>query len=184
MVIFCTGYDYAFPFLEGSNCDVSFVRGERRVGLLYQQLFHAVNPTLSFIGLPHSVVPFPLFEFQAEAVAKAAIDNFESSLPSREERLRAAKEQFESGGPPGRDRVVDTHYLGDQQWDYCRDVAKISGVYNDEVESYISTNQEIYDIAGAERKSCPIGGVDAYRSTLFNRGVNTWEKVVVANQLN
>ena len=38
VVIFCTGYDYNFPFLDGSNCEVSFSTGERRVGPLYQQV--------------------------------------------------------------------------------------------------------------------------------------------------
>ena len=34
---------------------------------LYEQLWHAQYPSLTFIGLQHSVVPFPFFELQAEA---------------------------------------------------------------------------------------------------------------------
>ncbi|GMH86934.1 hypothetical protein TrVE_jg3476 [Triparma verrucosa] len=179
LVIFCTGYDYAFPFLEESNVDLSFVTGERRVGLLYKQLFHAAHPTLSFIGLPHSVVPFPLFELQAEAVAQVAKDRFEGGFADRQERLEEAARQFRSGGPGDRNRVVDTHYMNDFQWDYCREMAKVGKVYSDEVEGYISTNKGLYDTAGLERKSCATGGADTYRRTKFFRDVdaNRWEKM-------
>ncbi|CAM9225821.1 unnamed protein product [Phaeothamnion confervicola] len=66
-VVLCTGFDYDFPFLEAENGgDGGLVRAaDRRVAPLYLQLFHAAYPTLSFVGLPHSVVPFPLFELQA-----------------------------------------------------------------------------------------------------------------------
>ena len=61
-VILCTGYDYFFPFLSDRLVQTS----ERRVHPLFLQLFHADHPSLSFIGIPHSVVPFPLFEYQAK----------------------------------------------------------------------------------------------------------------------
>ena len=67
-IIFCTGYDYDFPFLRNSNILLQAVPGERRVVPLYEQLWHAQYPNLSFFGIPHSVVPFPAVEFQAEAI--------------------------------------------------------------------------------------------------------------------
>ncbi|GMH64763.1 hypothetical protein TL16_g04037 [Triparma laevis f. inornata] len=179
VVVFCTGYDYAFPFLEDTNVDLSFVTGERRVGLLYKQLFHATHPTLSFIGLPHSVVPFPLFELQAEAVAQVAKDRFEGGFAGRQERLEAGKTQFESGGPGDKNRVVDTHYVGDYQWEYCREMAKLGKVYNEELEGYLLSNKGLYDTAGEERKACAAGGNDTYRRTRFSRdiGANLWDQL-------
>ncbi len=48
-VVWCTGYDYAFPFLEGSGLLTPPVSA--RVHPLYEQLFHVQHPSLSFIGL-------------------------------------------------------------------------------------------------------------------------------------
>ena len=39
MIIFCSGYDYSFPFInDKSNLDLNAVPGERRVSPLYEQL--------------------------------------------------------------------------------------------------------------------------------------------------
>lgn len=54
VMIFCSGYDYEFPFIdEDSNLDLSVIPGERRVKPLYEQLWHARYPSLTFIGLQH-----------------------------------------------------------------------------------------------------------------------------------
>jgi hypothetical protein len=67
-IVFCSGYDYSFPFINDvPNLELNAIPGEHRVMLLYEQLWHARYPNLAFIGLPHSVVPFPFFELQAEA---------------------------------------------------------------------------------------------------------------------
>lgn len=74
LVLVCTGYEYHIPFLFGGTTgplqhpvglakDKGFgtrlLRVEdRAVFPLYQHLFHARFPSLSFMGLPHSVVPF------------------------------------------------------------------------------------------------------------------------------
>ncbi|CAM9832618.1 unnamed protein product, partial [Discosporangium mesarthrocarpum] len=53
-VVWCTGYDYDFPFLEGAGllADSAAVR----VGPLYKQVFHVAHPSLAFIGLPQRLV--------------------------------------------------------------------------------------------------------------------------------
>jgi hypothetical protein len=72
LVLICTGYEYSMPFLRGGASGSSptspqqdnkggarLVRVEdRAVFPVYQHLFHARFPTLTFMGLLHSVVPF------------------------------------------------------------------------------------------------------------------------------
>ncbi len=164
-VIFCTGYDYDFPFLRGSNIPLEALPGERRVSPLYKQLWHADYPQISFLGLPHSVVPFPLFEIQGEAVAEQAAMEF-GGLPGREERVREADRDSRGGGPKGPGRVQDTHYLGDHQWDYCLDIAGFAGV---DVMDLVSTNKEMYDHSGGARKASKVGGKDDYRRLKYDR---------------
>lgn len=145
VIIFCSGYDYGFPFInKDSNLDLQFVAGERRVSPLYEQLWHANYPSISFIGLPHSVVPFPLFKIQANAVRKALQQHnsgLHEILPSLSERLQHAEKAALNGGPDDPGRVQDTHFLGSHQWNYCRRLAKLSGFYDEDTENYIATNK-------------------------------------------
>lgn len=97
-VMYCTGYDYSFPFLpqgqgsasRGSGCssgDVCVSVQDNRVGPLYQHVFPpAAAPTLSFVGLPWKVVPFPQFELQARWIARVLAGA--AQLPPREVRCQ------------------------------------------------------------------------------------------------
>jgi len=166
-VIFCTGYDYHFPFITPtSNLEFSAPFGERRVSPLYEQIWHVDYPNLCFIGLQHSVLPFPLMELQAEAIAHFL--KVPDELPPLDARLVASKEDFHKKGPTGA-RIQDTHFLGPYQWDYCRKIAKLAGIYDSNMEHYISTNKAIYDDAGKERKSLFPGGPDTYRNLSYIR---------------
>jgi hypothetical protein len=134
-IIVCSGYDYHFPFItEASNLEINAKAGERRVMPLFEQLWHARYPNLAFVGLPHSVLPFPLFELQAEAVCAQWKTPF---LPNLLERFDQAEKDARAGGK----RVQDTHYLGPAQWDYCRKMARLAGLYDVQMEAYIGTNK-------------------------------------------
>lgn len=171
VVIFCNGYDYDFPFIneasnfrDGDNSIWSCLPGERRVAPLYKQLWHSSYPSLAFIGIPHSVVPFPLFELQAEAVCKQY-----KNLEPLELRKKAAFDDFEGGGPKNPGRIQDTHYLGSFQWDYCRMLSKMANIYNEDMERFISGNEAIYNKSGKERTTLFPGGPDSYRQTNYIR---------------
>lgn len=161
VVIYCSGYDYSFPFInEKSNLPLQV--GQRRVMPLYKQLWHAHYPSVAFLGLPHSVLPFPLFELQAEAALEKLVTR---NLPPLQERMEAAKQDAVRGGPNETGRVEDTHYLGAAQWDYCRDLSKMASLYNDKMESYISTNQVRHYVV--EARACLSAlGVSLTRSFL------------------
>lgn len=139
-IIFCTGYDYQFPFINDAS-NLPLHCGNRRVRPLYEQLWHAVYPNLVFVGLPHSVVPFPLMELQMEAVESQWQ---EWTLPALANRLKAAEYDATSGGEGknGNGRVPeDTHYLGAAQWEYCRRMAKYAQLYDEKMKDFILTNQ-------------------------------------------
>jgi hypothetical protein len=182
VIILCTGYDYSFPFVsDGSNLKLTCKPGERRVMPLYMQLWHALHVSISFIGLPHSVVPFPFFEFQSDAVVSQWISRSTNgggtrgrggrdgiaSLPSTSERMALAERDANAGGPTGR--ITDTHYLGSHQWEYCRSLSRMSGRYDDGTEDYICTNEAIYECSKMEREGMVPGGEDLYRETRFRR---------------
>lgn len=183
-IIFCSGYDYDFPFINGAESSSSNLELEtagRRVRPLYEQLWHAAHPNVAFVGLPHSVVPFPLFEFQAEAVerswrrrkkkSKNENDDTAFALPPRRDRLVAAERDAQSGGEGKENGRVpeDTHFLGPRQWDYCRRMAHYGGVDTKEVLDFIATQEAIYNDAGEARKGEFPAGPDTYRSLCYKR---------------
>ena len=136
-VIFCTGYDYSFPFINQQS-RMELQSTNRRVTPLYEQLWHARYPHIAFVGLPHSIVPFPMFELQAEA----CLGVWQSrGLPSLTERLAVAASVATSGGEGKvQGRIEDTHYLGDAQWDYFTRLAQYAQLhdsYIDAFESYL-----------------------------------------------
>ena len=80
-VIYCTGYLYSYPFLK--TLDPPVVTTGQRVRGLYKQLFNIVHPTLAFTALPQKIIPFPLSEGQAAAIAKVWSGKLE--LPAKED---------------------------------------------------------------------------------------------------
>lgn len=68
-VLFCTGYLYTFPFLSSLTPPVEVPNGSRPNNL-FQHIFYYPQPTLTFIGLPLKIIPFPLSEAQAAVIAR------------------------------------------------------------------------------------------------------------------
>ena len=62
-------------------------------------------------------------------------------LPSHEGRRKSTQEDAASGGSKEGGRIQDTHFLGNAQWDACRLMAKLAGLYDDQMENYIATNK-------------------------------------------
>ncbi|XP_063231831.1 uncharacterized protein LOC134536150 isoform X2 [Bacillus rossius redtenbacheri] len=120
-LIFCTGYEYAFPFLHPS-CGV--VVKDKMVSPLYQHLIHIDFPTLCFVGLPMSVIPFRVFEYQVTFFLKTLEKSV--ALPSKEDMRADTEREL-------RDRLArgiptrHFHRLGDGQWAYLEQLARWAG---------------------------------------------------------
>lgn len=92
-VVFATGYFYDFPFFtKKTEKELGLDVGpERRTGRanavlgLWQHLIPRDEPTLSFLGLPSRIVPFPVVEVQSAYVARLLSGRI--STPIREDML-------------------------------------------------------------------------------------------------
>ncbi len=85
LVIFATGYSYTFPFLSEEDFPDLVMKHENRVQGLWQHMIHHDEPTLSFLGIPSRIVPFPFAEAQSAVVARFLAGRLE--LPGYEERI-------------------------------------------------------------------------------------------------
>ncbi|CAA6653537.1 unnamed protein product [Spirodela intermedia] len=126
-VIYCTGYSYSLPFLDGGG--LVGVEGDGdRVGPLFEHTFPPSSlPPSPSLASPeghykkHPVVGFPFFEAQARWIAQVLSGR--RNLPSPEEMMRSAEEFYQSlrdAGVPDR----WTHDIGDFEYcdrygDYC-----------------------------------------------------------------
>lgn len=146
VLLFCTGYRYSYPFLD--HLDVIQVQSHR-VKPLYLDLVPPAHPTLAFVGLPYRVVPFPLFELQAQwfaaflrgRVPRLTQDEMESWIERREEALRAQ-------GVEER-RFLD---YGDDQFTYNDALADQLGI--DRLPFHF---RSLYREAGSKRIADPAG---------------------------
>jgi hypothetical protein len=143
VIILCTGYDYHFPFLSNQTSNLQLQVGDRRVSPIVEQLWHAQVPNLAFVGLPHSIVPFPLMELQAQACLNQWSREAKDLPATEEERMRDALADASAGGPNRSGKMQDTHYLGNAQWSYCRNLAKryAQHVWSDEYNAYLDANE-------------------------------------------
>eukprot|EP00304_Pavlova_gyrans_P007973 CAMPEP_0206055492 /NCGR_PEP_ID=MMETSP1466-20131121/40237_1 /ASSEMBLY_ACC=CAM_ASM_001126 /TAXON_ID=44452 /ORGANISM="Pavlova gyrans, Strain CCMP608" /LENGTH=650 /DNA_ID=CAMNT_0053430719 /DNA_START=1 /DNA_END=1953 /DNA_ORIENTATION=- len=159
VVILCTGYDYHLPFLQGAAEALGLSTGNRRVDPLFLQLFAARAPSLAMVGVPHSVVPFPLFDVQARLVAEVLRggDAARATLRPLADRLAWVEELYRTRGRP-----EDSHHLGGLQWDYCRDLARRGGFLDRALESKLRMSQALYEDAQGRRPAYP-GADDVYR---------------------
>ena len=84
-VIYCTGYAYNFDFVDRlvvfhqpikinqstSSSTIPLTIDTNCITPLYQHMIHPSHPRgLFFIGIPSTVVPFPLFDLQARVASK------------------------------------------------------------------------------------------------------------------
>jgi hypothetical protein len=118
--LFCTGYEYQFPFLKTNTVGVS----DNRVHPLYMDMVPPDFPGLAFIGLPFLVIPFPLFEMQARWFSRVLTGD--AILPSsREMKLAVSQREAELTKRGVKNRHY--HKLGDKQTDYVNQLALACG---------------------------------------------------------
>ncbi len=118
-VLLCTGYTYTLPFLDPEIG----IRSSADSRCIYGLVEHCVSlkmPTLSVIGIPWKIVPFPLFEDQSSFAV--AVLSGEVSL----EKLYALHQrELEEAALLGSETKY-VHCLDDRQWEYRRRLADLT----------------------------------------------------------
>ncbi|GJQ14554.1 hypothetical protein GpartN1_g6345.t1 [Galdieria partita] len=161
LLILCTGYEYDFPFLD-SSCEV-FVQ-DRVVLPIYRHLIHAKYPTMSFVGLPLRILPFPLFDYQTRYLA--SIYSGKCTLPSCERMLAEQQQDLFYLDSKGSRKYY--HLLAEKQWEYCRELADLADGPNLSVAV-----QRVYEDVSQFRKREP----EKYRRRkyiIFGKGPDDW----------
>lgn len=139
-ILLCTGYEYDFPFLS-SECGVKVQ--DHRVSPLYKHLVHIRHPSMAFIGLNFSVLPFPYMDMQVRFILSVWLGNFR--LPCQEQMERDSEDSFQKRLKLGLSKRK-AHYLGPHQWGYMQELAELGGL-----EGLDPVLEKLYEANGAER---------------------------------
>ncbi|XP_071448250.1 uncharacterized protein [Hetaerina americana] len=121
--LYCTGYHYSFPFLS-ADCKIQVK--EQCVQPLYKHLINIEYPSMCLVGLPFTVLPFVMFDYQVQFFLKTLDQSVK--LPSKEEMEQDCKEDLQKRlnlGMPTR----HAHKMDILQWeyfDYLANAVKIS----------------------------------------------------------
>ncbi|XP_044487163.1 flavin-containing monooxygenase FMO GS-OX-like 9 [Mangifera indica] len=111
-IIYCTGYSYAFPFLDTKGI---VVVDDDRVGPLYEHTFPpSLAPSLSFVGIPRKLIGLPFFESQAQWIAQLL--SGKKTLPSWDDMMLSVKEFYHSKDLAGIPKHC-THDIAN--FEYC-----------------------------------------------------------------
>ncbi len=158
-VLWCTGFKYSYPFLEA--VDIVHIENYKRIRPLYEHLFAIEDNTLTFVGLPFTVVPFIIFSLQCKWIAK--VFSGQVSLPNKAGQYS----WLEKEEAALRDKCFfeeKYHFMGmGKQWVYDRQVVKAANLQDPLLSSYLKSFEEIYDDTVVHR---PVftGATDSYRS--------------------
>ncbi|KAK9830413.1 hypothetical protein WJX72_011637 [[Myrmecia] bisecta] len=153
-ILYCTGYQYAFPFLEDAGV-VSIE--DNRVSPLFQHIFPPTAPSLAFVGLPWRVVPFPQMELQSKWVARVLSGRV--SLPAAVDMQRWVDDRYRELDAK-QVPVRYTHYQGDAQWAYNDWLAEACGP---DVPKLPSWREAMYKATGNNKRDFPEKYRDVWR---------------------
>ncbi|KAK7330318.1 hypothetical protein VNO77_24508 [Canavalia gladiata] len=111
-ILYCTGYCYAFPFLDTKGM---VVVDDNRVGPLYEHTFPpSLAPSLSLMGIPRKILGLPFFESQGKWIAQLL--SGKKALPPYEEMMKSIEEFYHSKELDGIPKRY-IHEIGG--FDYC-----------------------------------------------------------------
>ncbi|KRX27704.1 Flavin-containing monooxygenase FMO GS-OX-like 9 [Trichinella nelsoni] len=123
-IIFCTGYEYEFPFLQ--HCTPLYVKSNS-VSPLHYHMIHVNLKNLFFIGLNYTVLPFPFFDVQVRFCVELLKGKFD--MPSEEQIREDEMLENEMRQKMTLGKALPPHYMGPLQWAYLYrliDLAKLN----------------------------------------------------------
>jgi thioredoxin reductase len=145
VVMYATGYLYSFPFFNDSSVPCRVI--DNRVENLYKHVFlPRLAPSLSLIGIPWKVVPFPLFQLQAKWVGMCL--NGSVTLPSEGEMMKDIEDMYETLG--NLPRRYTHRFDADSQGAYAKWLA---GQCGNGTQGWPDWRRDMYLVSGMNRRT-------------------------------
>ena len=130
-VVYCTGYEYTFPFL---SVDSNLTCYNNYIQPLYKHCININRPTLAIIGVIFRNCPFQTFDLQLRFVLKFI--SGELTLPSREEMLAETAKDMEERWSRGLSHRKAHAFGRGFQEIYYEDLARTAQI--DPIKPYVT----------------------------------------------
>lgn len=124
LLVICVGYLFEFPFLNNESVDLKLDKDGAMLNL-YKHLIHIDRPSLSIVGIPNTVSPFPLMHQQCGYVAKVLAGT--AKLPSAEAMRQDVQNEIEMCQTYAKP-MKHFHQFGALQFQYNDMMADLSGL--------------------------------------------------------
>eukprot|EP00884_Botryococcus_braunii_P004154 jgi/Botrbrau1/1373/Bobra.0063s0080.3 len=127
VVLYCTGYNYTYPFLKESGIVTT---GRMRVAPLWKHIFvPGYAPTLAFIGLLQKSIRNSQFELQAKLVARALSGRVKlPDAATMEKEIAQFYAKMEANGIKVEQTHVQAPGMAEDQWEYNDFLSDLAGV--------------------------------------------------------
>ena len=159
-ILFCTGYEFYYPFLEGNK---RYIRVKyKRVCDLFLHIFpfnqfhpqfstinqnkndQTIAPTIAFIGLPWKVTPFPLFDYQSKFIAKVwSSQLYLTSISIILKSIKNYKKYLQSRNLP---RHYQHMLAGSLEWKYVNTLQNLLDNLPVDFLSFDNSNQSSFSL--------------------------------------
>lgn len=124
VVLYCTGYKYAFPFL---NIDCGIHVEDNFVQPLYKHCINIEHPSMAFVGLPFYVCAAQMIDLQSRFILEYFTGR--QSLPCKAEMLLDTQTQMQKRWENGF-KKRQAHMMGPEQINYYNDLAYTANIEN------------------------------------------------------
>jgi dimethylaniline monooxygenase (N-oxide forming) len=123
VVIYCTGYEYKFPFLS-VDCGISTEEGY--VKPLFMHCLSINHPSLAIIGLSNLICPNQMFDLQVRFCL--TFMTAKKKLPSKEEMTAQSRADLKIRWDLGLPKKKAHYLVGELQAKYYKDLAELAGI--------------------------------------------------------
>ncbi|XP_066304921.1 uncharacterized protein [Branchiostoma lanceolatum] len=166
-IVYCTGSRLSLPFLT-PECGITVHQG--RAFPIYKHVLNTTYPSMSFVGLTHHSITFPLFQLQV-SLALGALDgslNLPSKAAMDQEVDQDFKARLEAGQAPHQAHDVFPLHLS-----YITELATVTRQPDPLCQTTMSADSFLRMFAD------PLH----YRDVKYEiTGPETWERVVVKEE--
>ncbi|XP_046666098.1 senecionine N-oxygenase-like [Homalodisca vitripennis] len=154
VILMCTGYKYALPFLA-PECGIKIAEG-KVIQPLYKHIVNINYPTMGFIGIPFRALVLPLFDYQVRYYLKTLTGEVE--LPTQEDMFAELEQEMvtkQKKGIPLR----KYHEMKIGMRSYMEGLANIA-----KFEQFPPVVYKIYDVTAGFRET----NLKNYRDAIFH----------------
>ena len=146
-IIWATGYDYDFHFLD-SSVGISVLNDKKRVQDLYMHLINIQEPSMALFSIQQRILPFPIFHQQVLFFIKLLLGHIK--LPSKDQMIRENEVEIQERISKGLSERQFHSMIQEFLWKYDDKLSRMA-----EIDPIPPVKRRIFDAIIGPREEMP-----------------------------